>query len=66
MEEDDDKPKNKFSSTMLFLGLGGIVFVPIFKVITHLPPYVGMMLSLGVVAIFAEIYSNSKFTYGYS
>ena len=31
------------------------------KVITHLPPYVGMMLSLGVVAIFAEIYSNSKF-----
>ncbi|BAO74856.1 sodium:proton antiporter NhaD [Winogradskyella sp. PG-2] len=57
----DDKPKNKFSSTMLFLGLGAIVFVPIFKVITHLPPYVGMMLSLGVVAIFAEIYSNSKF-----
>jgi Na+/H+ antiporter NhaD/arsenite permease-like protein len=30
-------------------------------VITHLPPYVGMMLSLGVVAIFAEIYSNTKF-----
>lgn len=57
----DDKPKNKFSSTMLFLGLGAIVFVPVFKVITHLPPYVGMMLSLGVVAIFAEIYSNSKF-----
>ncbi len=57
----DDKPKSKFSSTMLFLGLGAIVFVPVFKVITHLPPYVGMMLSLGVVAIFAEIYSNSKF-----
>ncbi|WP_299130990.1 sodium:proton antiporter NhaD [uncultured Winogradskyella sp.] len=61
LQPDDGKPKNKFSSTMLFLGLGAIVFVPIFKVITHLPPYVGMMLSLGVVAIFAEIYSNSKF-----
>jgi Na+/H+ antiporter NhaD/arsenite permease-like protein len=61
LQESDNKPKNKFSSTMLFLGLGAIVFVPIFKVITHLPPYVGMMLSLGVVAIFAEIYSNSKF-----
>jgi len=59
--EDDDKPKNKFSSTMLYLGLGGIVSVPFFKTITHLPPYVGMMLALGVVAIFAEIYSNSKF-----
>ncbi|MFT4611913.1 MAG: Na+/H+ antiporter NhaD/arsenite permease-like protein [Glaciecola sp.] len=61
-EEGSDKPKSKFSSTMLYLGLGGIVSVPIFKTITHLPPYVGMMLALGVVAIFAEIYSNSKFS----
>lgn len=57
-----EERKNKFSSIMLYLGLGAIIFVPIFKVITHLPPYVGMMLSLGVVAIFAEIYSNSKFS----
>ena len=61
-ESDGDKPKSKFSSTMLFLGLSAIVSVPVFKVITHLPPYVGMMLALGVVAIFAEIYSNSKFS----
>ena len=60
-EENDDKPQSKFSSTMLYLGLGGIISVPVFKTITHLPPYVGMMLALGVVAIFAEIYSNSKF-----
>ena len=61
-ENDGDKPKSKFSSTMLFLGLSAIVSVPIFKVVTHLPPYVGMMLALGVVAIFAEVYSNSKFS----
>ena len=61
-ESDNDVPKSTFSSTMLFLGLGAIVSVPIFKVVTHLPPYVGMMLALGVVAIFAEIYSNSKFS----
>lgn len=61
-DEEDSKPKSKFSSTMLFLGLSAIVSVPIFKVITHLPPYVGMMLALGVVAIFAEIYSNAKFS----
>jgi Na+/H+ antiporter NhaD/arsenite permease-like protein len=60
--DDDDKPKSNFSSTMLYLGLGGIVSVPVFKTVTHLPPYVGMMLALGVVAIFAEIYSNSKFS----
>ncbi|GAA4269417.1 sodium:proton antiporter NhaD [Hyunsoonleella aestuarii] len=62
MEETVEKSKSKFSGTMLYLGLSAIVFVPIFKVITHLPPYVGMMLSLGVVAIFAEIYSSSKFS----
>lgn len=61
VEADTDQPKSKFSSTMLYLGLGGIISVPIFKTVTHLPPYVGMMLALGIVAIFAEIYSNSKF-----
>ncbi|OMP30971.1 MULTISPECIES: sodium:proton antiporter NhaD [Mangrovimonas] len=61
-ESDDDGPKSKFSGTMFYLGLGGIVSVPVFKQVTHLPPYVGMMLALGVVAIFAEIYSNTKFT----
>ncbi|EPR74155.1 Na+/H+ antiporter NhaD type [Winogradskyella psychrotolerans RS-3] len=61
-EKDNDKPKSKYSAIMLYLGLGGIVSVPIFKTVTHLPPYVGMMLALGVVAIFAEIYSNTKFS----
>ncbi|WP_299528938.1 sodium:proton antiporter NhaD [Ulvibacterium sp.] len=54
--------KSKYGPTMLYLGLGSIVFVPFFKTITHLPPYVGMMLSLAVVATFAEIYSNAKFS----
>jgi Na+/H+ antiporter NhaD/arsenite permease-like protein len=62
MEELQEKKKSRFSGTMLYLGLGAIVFVPIFKVVTHLPPYVGMMLSLGVVATFAEIYSSAKFS----
>ena len=62
IEKTENKKKSKFSTTMLYLGLGAIVFVPIFKMTTHLPPYVGMMLSLGVVAIFAEIYSSSKFS----
>jgi len=53
---------NKYSFRMLVLGLGSIVCVPVFKIITHLPPYVGMMLALGVVAVFAEIYSNREFS----
>jgi|TARA_R100000306_G_scaffold13813_1_gene16609 Na+/H+ antiporter NhaD/arsenite permease-like protein len=42
------------SKTMLFLGLGMIVSVPVFKTITHLPPYMGMMLALGVVWLVSE------------
>ncbi len=61
-ELEEEKPKSKFGPTMLFLGLAAIVSVPVFKTVTHLPPYVGMMLALGVVAIFAEIYSSSKFS----
>ena len=59
---EEEIPKSKYGSIMLYLGLGAIVFVPFFKTITHLPPYVGMMLSLAVVATFAEIYSNKKFS----
>ena len=61
VEDTNSLEKDKFGSTMLYIGLGSILFVPVFKTITHLPPYVGMMLSLSVVAIFAEIYSSRKF-----
>ena len=65
IESNDNKPTSPHSSTMLYLGLGAIVFVPIFKTVTHLPPYVGMMMSLAVVAIFAELYSRNKITLTY-
>lgn len=42
------------SKTMLYLGLGAIVFVPVFKTVTHLPPYLGMMFSLAVVWLASE------------
>ena len=60
----DDQPKNPNSALMFYLGLGGILFVPIFKTLTHLPPYVGMMLALAVVAAVAEFLSNRKFRVG--
>jgi len=53
--EYDEEEKSLLSSkTMLFLGLGMIVSVPIFKTVTHLPPYIGMMLALGVVWLVSE------------
>ena len=34
---------------IFFLGVGGVIFVPIFKTITHLPPFVGILLVLGIL-----------------
>ncbi len=59
---DTSGSKSKYGQLMLILGLSGIVFVPIFKTGTHLPPYIGMMLSLSVIAMFAEIYSRTEFS----
>ncbi|MGI9532810.1 sodium:proton antiporter NhaD [Lutimonas sp.] len=60
VEDGEEEKADEYSKIMLYLGLSAIVFVPIFKTVTGLPPYVGMMLSLAVVAIFAEIYSNAR------
>ncbi|MBL7977157.1 MAG: sodium:proton antiporter NhaD [Bacteroidetes Order II. Incertae sedis bacterium] len=48
------------STLMLILGVGGLVFVPIFKTVTHLPPYVGMLLSLSVIWIASELLHKNK------
>ena len=54
--------ENSKGPLMLYLGLMLIVFVPIFKTLTHLPPYIGMMLSLSIVALVAEIISSRQFS----
>ena len=43
---------------VLIMGVCGLIFVPIFKTITHLPPYLGMLLSLSVLWITTEILSR--------
>jgi len=53
-EDTTENSKLLSSQTMLFLGLGMILFVPVFKTVTHLPPYLGMMLGLGVVWLVSE------------
>ena len=61
--EEEEQGRLLSSKTMLFLGLGMIVFVPVFKTLTHLPPYLGMMLSLGVVWLVSEyIHPEEDFT----
>ena len=41
---------------VFFIGVGGLMFVPVFKAITHLPPFVGILLVLGVLWTTTEVF----------
>ena len=59
--EDDSDPTTAFERNLIFfLGVAGLLFVPVFKTLTHLPPFMGMMLSLGVLWLVTEIIHRSK------
>lgn len=58
--EDDDVTTSNERNFIFFLGVLGLLFVPIFKLITDLPPYMGMLLSLGVIWIVTEILHRNK------
>ncbi len=54
-------PTTNFERNLVFfLGVAGLLFVPIFKTVTHLPPFMGMMLSLGVLWAVTEVIHSSK------
>ena len=44
---------------IFWLGVGGLVFVPIFKTITHLPPFMGILLVLGILWTVTEIFHHN-------
>jgi len=50
------------SKIIFFLGLGGFLFVPVFKQLFHLPPYLGVLLVLGVLWLTADIIHRKKET----
>ena len=50
------------SNVALALGVGGLLFVPVFKTVTHLPPFMGMMLALGVMWVVTERMHRNKDT----
>ena len=46
---------NQMRISVLVLGLSALAFVPIFKTVTHLPPYMGILFGLGVLWVYTEI-----------
>jgi Na+/H+ antiporter NhaD/arsenite permease-like protein len=47
-------------NVMFYLGLGVLIAVPVFKTVTHLPPFMGVLLGLGIVWLVGEIVHRDK------
>jgi NhaD family Na+/H+ antiporter len=60
LEENSTETTRKERNIMFFVGIGMLLFVPIFKTITHLPPYMGVLLGLGLVWLIGEILHSEK------
>ncbi len=52
--------EKKDGRIILFFGVGFLIFVPIFKTLTHLPPFMGMLLALGCIWVITTIIHKNK------
>jgi len=57
-EEDLTTPQQQIM--MLIIGVSALLFVPVFKTFTHLPPYLGMLFGLSIIWIVTEIMHKHK------
>ncbi|MGK2862160.1 MAG: SLC13 family permease, partial [Chitinophagaceae bacterium] len=61
VEEEQLNPTLPFERRLILgLGIAALVFVPIFKTVTHLPPFLGILFGLGVLWVVTEIIHKNK------
>lgn len=63
LEEEDDgleKVTKRESNLLFIIGVASLLFVPVFKTVTHLPPYMGMLLGLGNIWLVTELMHKNK------
>lgn len=59
----DEKPLNsspRDRNIVFGVGVASLLFVPVFKTLTHLPPYMGVMLGLGIMWVITELIHHEK------
>lgn len=60
-QDDTSTAKEKRDGKIiLYVGIGLLIFVPVFKTITHLPPFMGMLLSLGLIWVVIAFLHKKK------
>ena len=64
IEEAEEKKEfsntQKERNTVFWVGIGSLLFVPVFKTVTHLPPYMGVLFGLGVMWVITEMIHSEK------
>jgi Na+/H+ antiporter NhaD/arsenite permease-like protein len=60
LDDDNEFNTSRERAGILTLGIGALLFVPVFKTLTHLPPYMGMLFGLGVLWVVTEIIHRNK------
>jgi Na+/H+ antiporter NhaD/arsenite permease-like protein len=61
LEETDIKPTSSLHRNVIFLaGIGVLLLIPVFKTVTHLPPFMGMLAGLGSMWLISEIIHGDK------
>lgn len=58
--DNDFEVTNKQRTIIFLVGMGGLLFVPVFKTVTHLPPFMGMLFSLGVLWVISELMHEDR------
>jgi Na+/H+ antiporter NhaD/arsenite permease-like protein len=53
-------PSTAAGNAVLLLGIGALLFVPVFKALTHLPPFVGMIFGLGILWVVTEFLHRKR------
>ena len=57
----DTNPTSNFERKLILgLGIGALIFVPVFKTITHLPPFLGILFGLGILWVVTELIHKNK------
>jgi Na+/H+ antiporter NhaD/arsenite permease-like protein len=60
-EENINFTTSAFERNLVFaLGVGSLLFVPVFKTITHLPPYMGILFGLGLMWVITELIHSQR------
>ena len=58
--DDEDLVPPFEQNLILVLGVGALLFVPVFKSVTHLPPFMGILLGLGVLWVVTEVLNTNR------